>query len=138
VIHRLAAEEEYRQGGSSPARRRRLGEGRDGILILDPESTIIVNADPFLTEILGFSRDELLGRPLGETGLLGWEPAGTTLVEQVRRNGYGRRDALPVRTRDGRRILVDVVGNSYREDDRTVVQLNVGSLRESHSDVGPR
>lgn len=99
---------------------------RDGILILDAESEAIVEADPFLTEILGCSREELLGRPLGAIGLLGLCLHCDMLLDRVRRQGYCRCESLPLTTRDGRRIYVEFVGTSYRVDNRTMFQFNVG------------
>jgi PAS domain S-box-containing protein len=103
---------------------------RDGILVLDSESGLIVDTNPFLTEIIGFSRAELLGRPLEEIGLHGFCRGCDKLLEKVRRDGYGRCGSLPIRRRDGRRIFVELVGTSYRMDSRTMLQFNVGEVRE--------
>lgn len=103
---------------------------RDGILVLDSESGVIVDSNPFLAEILGCPREELLGRPLGDIGLLGYCLRCDMLLEKVRRDGYCRCGSVPLNTRDGRRIFVEFVGNSYRSDGRTMVQFNVGDVRE--------
>jgi PAS domain S-box-containing protein len=105
-------------------------EARDGILVLDSESGRIVETNPFLTEILGCSRDDLLGRGLEDIGLTSYCLRCVSLLEKVRREGYCRCESLPLKTRDGRSIFVEFVGNSYRMDDRTMVQFNVGEVRE--------
>ena len=52
-------------------RYRRLFEmARDGILILDSEWGRVTDANPFMTELLGYSREELIGKELWEIGLL--------------------------------------------------------------------
>lgn len=104
---------------------------RDGILVLDSESGLIVETNPFLTEILGCSREELIGRPLGEIGLLGLCLRCDGLLDKVRREGYCRCESLPLKTRDGRRIFVEFVGTSYRVDNRTMFQFNVGGPTET-------
>jgi PAS domain S-box-containing protein len=60
----------------SELRYRRLFEAaRDGILIVDSEHGKITDANPFMTELLGYSHDELLGKELWEIGLLKDEQA---------------------------------------------------------------
>jgi PAS domain S-box-containing protein len=103
---------------------------RDGILVLDSESGRIVETNPFLTQMLGCSREELLGKPLCEAGLLGYCLGCDTLLEKVRREGYCHCQSLPLNTRDGRRVFVELVGTSYRMDIRTMIQFNVGDVRE--------
>ena len=54
---------------TSEIRYRRLFEtAKDGILILDADTGRITDANPFLRDMLGYSRDELLGRMLWEIG----------------------------------------------------------------------
>jgi two-component system, cell cycle sensor histidine kinase and response regulator CckA len=56
---------------ASELRYRRLFESaKDGILILDAESGVVVDANPFLTDLLGFSRAEILDKRVWELGFL--------------------------------------------------------------------
>ncbi len=41
---------------------------QDGILILDYSTGKIEDANPFLTDLLGYSKDELIGKQLWEIG----------------------------------------------------------------------
>ena len=46
---------------------RRLFEAaRDGILILDVDTGRIIDVNPFLVELLGFSHEEMVGKTVGE------------------------------------------------------------------------
>ncbi|PYR33787.1 MAG: diguanylate cyclase, partial [Acidobacteria bacterium] len=55
---------------SSELRYRRLFEAaRDGILILNAETGKIEDANPFMTELLGYARNDLLGKELWEIGV---------------------------------------------------------------------
>src|ERR1039457_1507119 len=46
---------------------RRLFEtARDGILILEADTGRIIDVNPFLVELLGFSYDEMVGKTVGE------------------------------------------------------------------------
>src|SRR5207248_1043244 len=52
---------------SSELRYRRLFESaRDGILILDPQTRKITDANPFMSELLGYPHEELLNKELWE------------------------------------------------------------------------
>jgi len=57
---------------TSEIRYRRLFEAaRDGILILSAVTLEITDVNPFMTELLGYSRAEFLGKELWEIGLFG-------------------------------------------------------------------
>jgi PAS domain-containing protein len=54
---------------ASEVRYRRLFESaKDGILILDAETGMVVDVNPFLIELLGFSHEHFLGKKLWELG----------------------------------------------------------------------
>jgi PAS domain S-box-containing protein len=53
----------------SEQRYRRLFEAaKDGILIIDPATGNIIDVNPFLIELLGYSHQEYLGKALWEIG----------------------------------------------------------------------
>lgn len=130
MYHQVTAECGVPHESEFPAGQWPDAADRDGILVLDSKNAVIVDSNPFLTEILGYPREKLLGRSLRGTGLLADSVHGDTLFEKVRREGYVRCPALRLKARDGRCVLVDFVGNAYRVDDRIVVQFNVGRVRE--------
>ena len=71
ITERKWAEEKLKV---SETRYRRFFEAaKDGILILDAETGMIVNVNPFLIELLGFSREALLGKKLWM-----WGPSKTS------------------------------------------------------------
>ena len=56
---------------ASELRYRRLFESaKDGILILDAETGMVVDVNPFLSELLGFSHANLVGKKVWELGFL--------------------------------------------------------------------
>ncbi len=65
----VAGETEPIAPQESESRYRRLFEtARDGILILDGDTGRITDANPFLQDILGYARSELIGKALWEIG----------------------------------------------------------------------
>ncbi len=67
---------------------RRLFEAaRDGILILDSDQGRVTDANPFMTELLGYSHEELLGKELWQIGLLQDKAASQEAFECLKRGG---------------------------------------------------
>lgn len=68
IAERKVAEEALRL---SEMRYRRLFEAaRDGVLILDPETQKILDANAFMEDLPGYSRTEIIGKELFEIGML--------------------------------------------------------------------
>lgn len=99
--------------------------GRDGILILDSERGCVLDVNPFLTQLVGVSRDALRGRRIGDLDVFEDRARVEALFEAVRRDGYAHCDDLLLKTRGGVRIPVGFVGNSYLVDETPVIQFNV-------------
>ena len=113
----------------SELRYRRLFEAaRDGILILDPETRRIVDVNPFLVELLGYSREQFIGKELFEIGLLKDSSTSRAHFRELQETGYIRYEDLPLKTLDGRRIAVECVCNLYEEGDRQIIQCNVRDI----------
>ncbi len=110
----------------SELRYRRLFEAaRDGILLLESGRGRITDANPFMTELLGYSHDELVGKELWEIGLLKDKEAGQEAFRQLKQEGYIRYEDLPLENRDGERREVEFVSNLYRENGHAVIQCNI-------------
>ncbi len=110
---------------------RRLFEAaKDGILILEADTGRISDVNPFLLEMLGFSHDEMVGKPIWELGPFKDIVSNKAKFEQLQQRGYVRYEDLPLETRDGRRIAVEFISNVYHADDRNVIQCNVRDITE--------
>jgi len=131
---------------TSEIRYRRLFEAaRDGILILDPATRKITDANPFMSELLGYPREELLGKELWEIGLLKDEAASRAAFRHLQRHTFIRYENLPLQNKAGQRHEVEFVSNVYDEDGRKVIQCNIrditerkrmeDALRDAHDDL---
>lgn len=115
----------------SERRYRRLFEtARDGILILDSGSGVITDANPFMTTLLGYARDELLGKQLWEIGLLRDKEASQEAFRKLEQDGYIRYEGLPLENRRGEQREVEFVSNLYRENGHAVIQCNIRDITE--------
>jgi len=110
---------------------RRLFEAaQDGILILDVDTGRITDANPFLAKLLGFSRDEMAGKTVGELSPFKDVVSNQTMLERLQQDGYARYEDLPLETRDGRHIAVEFVSNVYKAGEVKVIQCNVRDITE--------
>ena len=115
----------------SEIRYRRLFEtAKDGILILDTESGRITDANPFMSELLGYSHEHFLGKELWEIGLFSDKTANEAAVRTLQTSGYIRYEHLPLETNTGLTVEVEVVANAYHEDHHKVIQCNIRDITE--------
>jgi PAS domain S-box-containing protein len=115
----------------SELRYRRLFEAaRDGILILELETGRITDVNPFLEELLGFSRDDMVGKTVGDLSPFRDVLANQSMLDLLQREGYTRYDDLPLEARDGRKVAVEFVCNVYQAGARKVIQCNIRDITE--------
>ena len=116
---------------ASEIRYRRLFEAaRDGILLLYPDTRKITDANPFMTELLGYPREELLGKELWEIGLLKDEEASRAAFRQLQMKHFIRYEDLPLQNKKGQRREVEFVSNLYMENGHEVIQCNIRDITE--------
>jgi len=128
ITERLQLETEVRR---SELRYRRLFEAaKDGILILDPETRKIIDANPFIIEFLGYSREQLLGKELWEIGLLKDKKASQQAFLELKEKGFIRYESLPLETKADQRREVEFVSNLYQENGEAVIQCNIRDITE--------
>jgi PAS domain S-box-containing protein len=115
----------------SEARYRRLFEtAKDGILILDADTGQIIDANPFMSELLGYPHAHFLNKELWQIGLFSDKSANEAAVRELQRDGYVRYDHLPLQTRERREVAVEFVSNVYQVDHRLVAQCNIRDITE--------
>jgi PAS domain S-box-containing protein len=116
---------------NSGIRYRRLFEAaKDGILILDAETLKIIDSNPFMTDLLGYSHDEFFGKQLWEIGLFADKDASQAAYRELQKDGFIRYDHLPLESRNGQKVEVEFVSNVYAEDHQQVVQCNIRDITE--------
>ena len=116
---------------TSELRYRRLFEAaQDGILILDADTGMITDVNPFLINMLGYSRDEFVERKLWEVGAFKDIEASQEAFEALQENEYIRYEDLPLRAKDGHLIEVEFVSNVYLVEDEKVIQCNIRDITD--------
>ncbi|EGF90474.1 sensory box protein [Asticcacaulis biprosthecium C19] len=115
----------------SEVRYRRLFEAaHDGILIIDPATSKIIDANPFMTQLLGYPHSDLIGKELFEIGLWKDEHASQDMFAKLKLSGQVRYENLPLERVGGEHQDVEVVANLYEENGRSVIQCNIRDISE--------
>lgn len=128
ITERIEAEAKVQ---NSEVRYRRLFEtAHDGVLLMDPTTRLITDANPFMTTLLGYTHDELVGKELFEIGLLKDEVASQEMFLELKRTHQVRYEDLPLKSQDGRHQEVEVVANLYLENGHPVIQCNIRDITE--------
>ncbi len=119
----------------SETRYRRLFEtAEDGILILDAETGQILDVNPFLIKIMGYSKDDFLGKMLWHLGFFHDEEESKRAFTELQEKGYIRYENLPLETSSGKKISVEFVSNTYMVNDLKVAQCNIRDISEHIKD----
>ena len=108
--------------------RRLFVSAKDGILFLNAETGMVVDVNPFLVELLGFSREAFLGKKIWELGFIKDIVANQANFAELQRQEYIRYEDKPLSTADGRRIDVEFVSNVYLVNRHKVIQCNIRDI----------
>jgi two-component system, chemotaxis family, CheB/CheR fusion protein len=95
---------------------------KDGILILDAETGKIVDVNPFLIEMLGYSKDQFMEKSIWEIGFLKDIIDHKDKFLELQEREIIRYENLPLETARGQKIRVDFTSNLYLIDNQKVIQ----------------
>jgi PAS domain S-box-containing protein len=115
----------------SELRYRRLFEtAQDAILIVDAGTKKVLDANPFIEDLLGYSKAEFVGKELWQLGLFRDVEDSKAAFQKLQTQGYIRYEHLPLETKDGRKVDVEFVSNVYQVDHRQIIQCNIRDITE--------
>ncbi len=108
---------------------RRLFEAaKDGILILNSANAKIEDVNPFLVDLLGYSREELIGKEIWEVGPFRDVAASIADFRELQAKEYIRYEDLPLQKRNGGLVSVEFVSNVYAVNGGNVIQCNIRDI----------
>ncbi|NPV00810.1 MAG: PAS domain S-box protein [Brevinematales bacterium] len=127
-LQRITMEEHMH---ASEARYRRLFEAaKDGIFILDYETGNILDANPYICDILGYSWEELSGKKLWEIGVFDQKAISKEAFQILKNERYIRYEDIPLKAKNGQTIEVEFISNIYPVGDEKVIQCNIRDISE--------
>ncbi len=110
---------------------RRLFEtAQDGILLLDADSGVITDINPFLLKSLGYSHAEMIGKKIWEFGLFKDLNASKTAFKELQKKKTIRYKDLPLQTKSGEPRYVEFVSNIYMVGNKKVIQCNIRDITD--------
>jgi PAS domain S-box-containing protein len=128
IAERKEAEERLRV---SENRYRRLFEAsKDGILMVDPRTGTITDVNPSMTELLGYTREQLLGQELWRIGLFQDREANLGALRELQEKQVLRYETVPLRTKDGQRRQVEFVSTLDQVNGHSVIQCTIRDITE--------
>src|SRR5688572_3766744 len=86
---------------------------------------MIEDVNPFLINMLGYSREEFVEKKLWEVGAFKDTEASRKAFEVLQANEYIRYEDLPLKTKNGQLIQVEFVSNVYLAGTEKVIQCNI-------------
>jgi PAS domain S-box-containing protein len=115
----------------SEMRYRRLFEtAKDGILILDFETGNILEANPFIVNIIDRPLGAIVGKKLWEIGLFSNKEESELAFIELKINEYIRFEDMPIKRRNGRIVEVEFISNVYLENGAKVIQCNIRDITD--------
>jgi PAS domain S-box-containing protein len=112
-------------------RYRRLFESaKDGILILNANNGMIVDVNPFLINMLGYSKEQFLTKHIWDISTSENIEYSKQMYKELQDKEYVRYEDLPLETSDGRPKHVEFVSNVYLVDNDRVIQCNIRDISE--------
>ncbi len=114
---------------ASEFRYRRFFEAtQDGVLILDAGTGMIIDVNPFLIKLLGYTHEVFLGKKIWELSFFRDVVANQDHFAELQQKEYIRYEDMALETSDGRRIEVEFTSHVYQVHHQTVIQCSVRDI----------
>jgi diguanylate cyclase (GGDEF)-like protein/PAS domain S-box-containing protein len=115
----------------SEQRYRKLFEtAKDGIVLVDSVTGDIIDANQAFVDIAGFPREEYHEKKLWEIAPFREIDAGLVSFRELRTQDRIRYDDVPLATKDGGSVPVELVCTAHQLDDAKVIQCRVHDISE--------
>jgi two-component system CheB/CheR fusion protein len=95
---------------------------KEGILLLDANTGKITNVNPFLVQLLGYSKEEFIEKNIWEIGLFKDIVANKEKFAELQEKELVEYNNLPLETVDKRKINVAFISNVYKVNNQKVIQ----------------
>ena len=116
---------------ASEIRYRRLFETAPyGILVLDAETGVVVDANPCVCRLLGYGAEEILDHALWSIPAFKNAASTKNHFRDLLNQAHVRYDALPLETKDGQIKQVELVSTLFLADNRQFVQCVVHDVTD--------
>ena len=101
-----------------------------GIIILEPDTKKIIDANSLIVTLTGYPRENLLGKNLGEIGFSKEALPVEQFFSELEKTGSVHYQAIPLVTRSGRIIDVEVISNVHSLNGHQIIQCTISDISE--------
>jgi two-component system CheB/CheR fusion protein len=110
----------------SEIRFRRLFEtSKDGMLILNAKTGMILAVNPFMMELLGFSKEQFLKKAIWEISPLNDLIGNQEKFSELQVKKYVRYKNLPIETAGGKKVNVEFISSVYLSENKEKIQCQI-------------
>ncbi len=95
---------------------------------MNGETGRILEVNPYLLELIGFSKQEFLDKDIWNIGFLKDVIANKENFVELQKQKYIRYDNLPLETASGRQIDVEFISNAYEINHHKFIQCNIRTI----------
>ena len=121
----LAVEDLTVRREAAEIRFQRLFEtAKDAMMIVEAETGIVLDVDPYLLSCTGFAREDVVGKKLAEAGPFLDMIEASTLISSLTDSETIRHDEIELKKSSGGTIPMELVANLYHVGSQPVAQLN--------------
>jgi len=113
----------------SELRYRRLFEAaQDGVLLVDGKTGLILDVNPYLTDMLGYSKGQILNKHLWKIGTFKNVVQSKRSFVELCKKKYVRYEDLPLETKSGEQMPVEFVANEYSVGSESIIQCSIRDI----------
>jgi PAS domain S-box-containing protein len=106
---------------------------QEGIAILDADTYRIIDANPSLQRLTGYTLEQLTGKELWEIESFR-EADRTQIARQLREKEHVHIEPLPIKTKERGSIRAEFVTHTYGVDGKKVIQCSIRDITERKRD----
>lgn len=110
--------------------RRLFESAKDGILILNYDTGKIIDVNPFLVGMLGYSHEQFIEKSIWEIGSLKDIVTNKDKFSELQKKEFIRYENLPLETAKGKKINVEFVSNVYLVNNKKVIQCIIRNISD--------
>jgi PAS domain S-box-containing protein len=127
----LAIEDVTERKEAAEIQYRRLFESaKDGIVVIDGGTGLVIDANPFFLELTRYSRPEIVGQTFWEIPPFRKAEEGRMLVPETNEKGVVQYDSVNLVAHDGRQLVTALIANRYRLKDQSFIQVNIRDVTQ--------
>ena len=99
-----------------------------GLLILDPDTKKIIEANSWINSLTGYSREYLIGKKIEDAGFFKDSSGSDLFFTELKKSDHVHYGDIPLVTKDGTSVDVEFFSRITSFDDRQIIQCSVYTI----------